>query len=319
MKINFKFLFLLFGLIAIVLSEKENKKPQVTKITITTTEDEVEEEEKEKEIIPPKNITNKTNENETKTEKAVVSPVQKRDNAKSEVEKMIQEARKNSKENTTEKVLTLIVPYQDNEDYILSPLGLGTPVNFIPLQVETTSYKTWVSSILNEDNPSIFSYNLKESKTGKESGEWDTVVDEEGTINGNVIYDTAYIGKYKIQKFKFIEAVEFEDEFRDYKNGKLGLGNCHYAEKKDKEFCLIDRLKENGSIDKKIFSFRELSDTHGELVIGDITGTSKDKDYSILNLLNEDMYSDIEEDKFKMGWLTKGSHILFRNNTDNII
>ena len=318
MKINFRFLFLLFGLIVIVLSEKENKKPQVTKITITTTEDEVEEEEKEKEIIPPKNITNKTNENETKTEKAVVSPVQKRDNAKSEVEKMIQEARKNSKENTTEKVLTLIVPYKDNEDYILSPLGLGTPVNFIPLQVETTSYQTWVSSILNEDNPSIFSYNIKESKTGKESGEWDTVVDEEGTINGNVIYDTAYIGKYKIQKFKFIEAVEFEDEFKDYKNGKLGLGNCHYAEKQDKEFCLIDRLKENGSIDKKIFSLRELSDTHGELVIGDITGTSKDKDYPILNLLNEDMYSDIEEDKFKMGWLTKGSHILFRNNTDNI-
>ena len=50
---------------------------------------------------------------------------------------MIQEARKNAKENTTEKVLTLKVPYKDNEDYILSPLGLGTPVNFMPLQIET--------------------------------------------------------------------------------------------------------------------------------------------------------------------------------------
>ena len=324
MKINFKFLFLLFGLIVIVLSEKENKKPQVTKITITTTEDEVEteeeekEKEKEKEIISQKNITKNENKtkNDTKKEKAAVVPVQKRDNAKSEVEKMIQEAKKNSKENTTEKVLTLTVPYQDNEDYILSPMGFGTPVNFIPLQVETTSYKTWVSSILNEDNPSIFSYNLKESKTGKEAGDWDTVVDEEGTINGNTIYDTAYIGKYKIPKFKFIEVVEFEDDFKDYKIGKLGLGNCQYAE--DKEFCLIDRLKENGSIDRKLFSMRELSDTHGELVIGDIAATSKEKDYPLLNLLNEDMYSDIENEEFKMGWLTKGTHILFRNNTENI-
>jgi hypothetical protein len=324
MKINLKFLFLLFGLIVIVLSEKENKKPQVTKITITTTEDEVEaeekekEKEKEKEIISQKNITKNDNKtkNDTKKEKAVVVPVQKRDNAKSEIEKMIQEAKKNSKENTTEKVLTLTVPYQDNEDYILSPMGFGTPVNFIPLQVETTSYKTWVSSILNEDNPSIFSYNLKESKTGKEAGDWDTVVDEEGTINGNTIYDIAYIGKYKIPKFKFIEAVEFEEDFRDYKNGKLGLGNCQYAE--DKEFCLIDRLKENGSIDRKLFSMRELSDTHGELVIGDIAATSKEKDYPLLNLLNDDMYSDIENEEFKMGWLTKGTHILFRNNTENI-
>ena len=96
MKINFKFLFLLFGLIVIVLSEKENKKPQVTKITITTTEDEVEteeeekEKEKEKEIISQKNITKNENKtkNDTKKEKAVVVPVQKRDNAKSEVEKI---------------------------------------------------------------------------------------------------------------------------------------------------------------------------------------------------------------------------------------
>jgi hypothetical protein len=110
-----------------------------------------------------------------------------------------------------------------------------------------------VSSVKNEQNPSVFNYNVKESETGEESGEWDSVVDEEGTISGNVLYDKAYLGKFEIDHFKFIEAVEFEDDFHDFRNGKLGLGNCHYAEKDDLEYCLIQRLKDNGSIDREYF------------------------------------------------------------------
>ena len=315
MKINLKLVKILLGLIVIVLSKKSDN--QITKITITTTEDEIEEEIVEEEEPIPK-AKNNTEKKEQKEIIPVVPSTQKRDNAQSNIEKMIQQARKNARETTTEKVLKLNVPYQDNEDYTICPVGFGTPVNFVPLQLETTSYKTWVTSILNEDNPSIFSYNLKESKTAKESGEWDTVVDEEGTINGNVIYDTLYIGKYKIPNFKFIEAVEFEDEYKDFKNGKLGLGNCKYADKEDKKFCLLQRLKDNGSIDRRIFSIKEISDTHGEIVIGDISETSKEKDYTLLNVVSEDVYNDIEDDVFKMSWLTKMSHVLFRNNAENI-
>ena len=313
MKINLKLTFILLELIIIVLAKEEK---QITKITITTREDEINEEDsKEEEKASQKNNTKK---NETEKEKGVLVPPHRNYGAESTTEKMIAEAKKNAKETTTEKSLTLAVPYQDNEDYIICPMGFGTPVNFVPLQVETTSYKTWVSSVLNEDNPSIFSYNIKESKTGEETGEWDTVVDEEGTISGNVIYDTAYIGKYKIDKFKFIEGVEYEDDFKDFKNGKLGLGNCQYANKEDKEYCLLQRLKDNGSIERRRFSLREISDTHGELVIGDIASTSKERDYPLLNVVNEETYDDIEDDEFKMSWLTKISHVLFRNNEEDI-
>ena len=137
--------------------------------------------------------------------------------------------------NEIEHPESLVAPVVTFEDFILSPLGIGTPVNFAPVQVETTSYKSWVSSVLNKKNPSIFAYNIKESKTGEETGDWDSVIDNEGTISGNAIYDTAYIGKYKLPKFKFIEAVEFDDNFKDFQNGKLGLGNCHYADESDKE------------------------------------------------------------------------------------
>ena len=297
---------LLILLLINIISLKE-----ITQIKITTTTEEVEEEEEEEEKAvepPPKNNTNK--------KEAV--PQKDRYNAESATEKMIQEAKKNAKLTTTEKSLILTVPYQDNEDYIIAPLGVGNPINFVPLQVETTSYKTWILSVLNEDNPSIFSYNLKDSKTAKEQGGWDTVVDEEGTISGNVIYDKAYFGKYKIDKFKFIEAVEFEEGFKDFKIGKLGLGNCQYADKHDKEYCILQKLKDNGSIDRRLFSLRELSDTHGELVIGDISSKAKERDYPILQVANEEIYYDIEDDVFKMSWLTKISHVIFRNKKDNI-
>ena len=302
MKNNLIFFFILICILAKSFSEKE------TTIKIVTTREE-EEEEKEtdttQETSLPVNEKDKSKEN-------------KRDNAQSETEKMIQEAKKNSKVSSTEKFLTLVVPYQDNEDFILAPLGIGTPVNFAPVQIETTSYKSWVSSILNKKNPSIFSYNIKESKTGVEEGDWDSVVDNEGTISGNVIKDTAYIGKYKIENFKFIEAVEFDDNFKDFQNGKLGLGNCHFAEESEKEYCLLQRLKDNGSIDRRIFSIRELSDTHGEFVLGDVTQNSKEKDYPLLNLINEEAYNDIEDEQFKMGWLTKISYVLFHNTNDDI-
>ena len=304
MKIDFKFFILLFLLQSLIISKKE------TTIKITTTREEEVEEEEETPSSPKNNtIPESSTDNQ---------PSKKRDNAQSETEKMIQDAKKNSKETSLLKSLTLVLPYQDNEDFILSPLGLGTPANFAPVQAETTTYKSWVTSKSNKNNPSIFAYNIKDSKTGEEQGDWDSVVDSDGTISGNVIYDTAYIGKYKIQKYKFIEAVEFDDNFKDYKIGKLGLGNCHYADTDDIEFCLIQRLKDNGSIERRIFSLRELSDTHGELVIGDVSEKSKERDYPLLHVINEDMYNDLEDEPFKMGWLTKISYVLIRNSGDGI-
>ncbi len=218
-----------------------------------------------------------------------------------------------------EKMLILNSPYQDNEDFIISPLGLGTPVNFLPLQIDTTTYKTWVASVLNKESPSTFTYDKKESKTSEEKGEWDTVVDEEGAISGNVIYDKANLGKFQINRFKFIEAVEYEDNFRDFKNGKMGLGNCHYADRDGLDYCLLQKLKDNGSIERRVFSMREFSDTHGEIVIGDITSTSKENDYPLLSVISQDEYDDIEDDEFKMSWITKVSHVLFRDNqNDNL-
>ena len=342
MKLNS--ILLLIGLIILVISKEPQKTQKIkTEIEIVTTKYRKEEAytlplnstEEEGQRIPSirdqyahiKNGTEEDNkrlkeeqekkERERKKKELEEKERNQKSSGESESEKAIREARSNVKQKTSDKFLILTAPYQDNEDYIIAPLGLGTPVNFAPLQIDTTSYKSWVSSVKNEQNPSVFNYNVKESETGEESWEWDSVVDEEGTISGNVLYDKAYLGKFEIDHFKFIEAVEFEDDFHDFRNGKLGLGNCHYAEKDDLEYCLIQRLKDNGSIDRRIFSIREYSDTHGELVIGDVTSVSKEKDYPLLPLIDKDEYDDIEDDEFKMGWITKISHVIFRNNSSS--
>ena len=41
---------------------------------------------------------------------------------------------------------------------------------------------------------------------------------------------------------------------------------------------------------------------------------SKEKDYPLLPVVDQDIYEDIEDDEFKMSWLTKVSHVIFKNS-----
>lgn len=251
-------------------------------------------------------------EGETEYETVIVEPA-------SEAEKMIEEYKKNVeriKAGTRSKQLGLPLPYQDNEDFLIAPIGIGEPINFIPTQIDTTSYKTWVASTKFKRNPSLFKYNLADSKTAEDEEESDTVYDEEGTINGNVVTDTIYLDLFKIDDFKFIEATGYEDKFNDYQNGKLGLGFCEYADSDNKEYCFLDRLKDEGCVDKRIFSLREVSDTHGELIIGDIADDAKGNSFPLLNVAEKEVYENLEDDVFKMSWLTDLSNVAFRNKAE---
>ena len=309
MKMKYNLLILL-GLILLVSSKKTKF---TTEIKITSNEDD---EEPQKQKLIEKNNTSSEDE-ESDKEKNNESDKEK-EKEKEEPKEPIRESAKINQIIPPNKFTVIQAPYQENEDYIITPVGFGTPVNFIPLQIETTSYKSWVlSSTLHKKVSQAFSYDKTGSKTAEEPGDWDTVVDQAGTISGNILYDKLYFDKFEINHYKFIEAVEFEN-FNDYKFGKLGLGNCHYADLDKKEFCFLERLKENGSIERRLFSLRELSDTHGELVIGDISEISKENDYPLLSVIGQEQYEDIEDDEFKMGWITKISHMLIHDNNNNV-
>ena len=308
MRINTYLILFLIITFTLISSKKTKYK---TEIEINSEN----EDKKEKEKESNENNKDKSSDSESEEEEPEKDPEKEKEDRKP-----IRDSQDIKKLSPEDKYIIIEAPYQDNEDYIITPVGFGTPINFIPLQIETTSYKSWiVSSSLKSKSSLAFSYDKKSSSTSEDSGEWDTVVDQAGTISGNIIYDNIRLDKFVIEHFMFIEALEFE-KFEDYKFGKLGLGNCQYVEKtdKNKNFCLLERLKENGSIDRKIFSLRELSDTHGELVIGDVTSVSKENDYPLLSLIDEDGYDDIEDDEFKMSWITKMSHVLIHNSDDDV-
>ena len=211
-----------------------------------------------------------------------------------------------------DKSLIITVPYFDNEDYLISPIGLGTPINFFPVQVDTTTYKSWVPSSECEEIKSIFSYNPLNSSSSVKTDEWGEVVDEQGTAYGEVIKDNFVIGNYHIKNFSFISATKLYNDFLDYSNGKLGLGFCEYGTEEDKKFCLLEQLKLNNNIDKKLFSFREVSDTHGEIVIGDVTENIKEVNFPMLHVANKNIYDNLKDEEFKMAWITNVTHILFK-------
>ena len=256
------------GLIVLITTKKIKYKTEIKISTKENEEKEVEKEieketEKETDLltdsISDTDINNKNGTSleseEEEEEKQIIDNEENKEKEKN-VENEIQKEKEKEKESEPDtksiiipedKYIKIEAPYQENEDYIITPVGFGSPINFIPLQIETTSYKSWViSSTLNEKSSSLFSYNKISSKTFEDTNEWDTVVDLEGSISGNIIYDKIALDKFVLNRFKFIEAIEFEN-FNDYKLGKLGLGNCEYADDINKEYCLLYQLKKEGN------------------------------------------------------------------------
>ena len=165
---------ILLGLIVLITAKKIKYK---TEIKISTKENEEKEVEKETEketdlltdSISDTDINNKNGTSleseEEEEEKQIIDNEENKEKEKN-VEKEIQKEKEKEKESEPDtksiiipedKYIKIEAPYQENEDYIITPVGFGSPINFIPLQIETTSYKSWViSSTLNEKSSSFF-------------------------------------------------------------------------------------------------------------------------------------------------------------------
>ena len=183
MRINTYLILFLIITFTLISSKKTKYK---TEIEINSEN----EDKKEKEKEENKNNKDKSSDSESEEEPEKDPEKEKEDR------KPIRDSQDIKKLSPEDKYIIIEAPYQDNEDYIITPVGFGTPINFIPLQIETTSYKSWiVSSSLKSKSSLAFSYDKKSSSTSEDSGEWDTVVDQAGTISGNIIYDNIRLDK----------------------------------------------------------------------------------------------------------------------------
>ena len=99
--------------------------------------------------------------------------------------------------------------------------------------------------------------------------------------------------------FNFVQVNKFGEDFRDYPDGKLGLG----YKSSDDDFNFLERLKKNNLIAKKIFSITTINDKKGMLLVGDLPG----KKYNTFCNVTTD--SDDLDDMFRESWVCHLTHV----------
>ena len=187
-----------------------------------------------------------------------------------------------------------------NRNYYTIPLKIGTPPEEYNVQVDTSTATSWLPSS-NCENCILSTklYNEKYSNTASPTNKIIEIEDEDGDLKGYEISDNVVLGSYKLKQFNFVQAIELDDEYRDYYDGKLGLG---YKSGND-DFNFLERLKKSGLILKKIFSINTINDKKGMLLIGDLPG----KEYhTYCNVTTE---SEDLDDMYKESWVCHLTHV----------
>ena len=209
------------------------------------------------------------------------------------------------------KVLILDIQYEEKEKYYITALGIGTPTTYFPVQIDTAIGKTWVPSLDCDNCLSLFKYNSSNSNTSKTSLSNEKLFDMNGNIEGRITYDNINLGNTNLKNFKFIQVLKFFSNFSDYEDGKIGLGYCN-----DCSFDLVTHLRNEGIINKKMFTIKEINSTNGEIIFGDIPKEIKLKNFPIFNISkipNKDDYEEI----FQEAWIIKLGFIIIGTNYTN--
>lgn len=247
---------------------------------------------------------NTTENSNTSTPQPSTSTEQKE---KEEIEEKVEESTIEIKEEEqVPKYITFPIPYENNEDFLVTALGIGTPRTYFPVQVDTSTSTTWIPSTKCSNCKSYLKYNSSLSNTSFDSSNTIELFDEDGNLKGLITHDDVQVDQYILKNFTFVQAKELQENYRDFEDGKLGLGYYH----SNKEMSFIEMLKENKLIDNKVFSIKELNDSFGEITIGKYPS---EENYTYCNVSStEDL-----DNNFKESWLCKLSFISINNVKNN--
>lgn len=205
----------------------------------------------------------------------------------------------------------IVVQYQEGQDYFLVNLKLGTPAQVFPVQVDTSTSATWVPSTFS-NLQNITKFDVNQSSTVRITNKTIEIDDEDGKVKGHATFDKVSIDNLTAPEFGFALVKEYEEEFTDYPQGKLGLG---FRNPHNLEFSILEVLKKAGSISNKIFAISETNVTHGRLHIGDFPAEFNENStkYSVCNATTTDGL----EDEYRDGWVCELSHILIGGYNQN--
>ena len=193
--------------------------------------------------------------------------------------------------------------FREKNHFFTIPIKVGSNNQLFEVQVDTTTSETWIPSI--NTTFKVEKYDPKKSSTCKIIQKEFEIDDEDGNVRGKPLYDSVTVGPFSLDQFGFVLVDKYQQDFKDFPDGKLGLGFRH---EHGVDFNLLGYLKEKGLINKEVFTILPEEE---KLVIGGIPSELQGETYSSCDLVETNDLDDV----FRAGWVCELTHIFFGVNT----
>jgi len=203
----------------------------------------------------------------------------------------------------TLKSASIKLEFREKNNFFTIPITIGSHQQEFEVQADTTTCETWVPSINTTYN--VERFNPENSSTCQVTKLNFEIDDEDGNVKGLSVYDTLTVGPFTLNKFGFVLVDSFQKDFKDFNQGKLGLGFRH---EHGVDFSWLGSLKKNGYIEKEIFTILPEEE---KLIVGSVPAQFEGVPYTKCDLAETNDLDDI----FRAGWVCELTHIFFGVDT----
>ena len=193
--------------------------------------------------------------------------------------------------------------FREKNHFFTIPITVGSKKQPFEVQVDTTTCETWLPSI--NTTFKVDKFDPKSSDTCEVVNKEFEIDDEDGNVRGTPVYDSVTVGPYTLDRFGFVVVQGYQRDFKDFPDGKLGLGFRH---EHGVEFNWLGYLKEKGFIEKEIFTILPKEE---KLYVGGIPPELQGDAYSTCDLVETNDLDDV----FRPGWVCELTHIFFGVDT----
>ena len=193
--------------------------------------------------------------------------------------------------------------FREKNHFFTIPITVGSNKQPFEVQVDTTTCETWLPSI--NTTFEVEKYDPKTSSTSEILNKEFEIDDEDGNVRGTPVYDSVTVGPFSLDRFGFVLVNGYQQDFKDFPDGKLGLGFRH---EHGVEFNWLGYLKEKGLIEKEMFTILPEEE---KLIVGGLPPELQGDAFSTCDLVETNDLDDV----FRPGWVCELTHIFFGVDT----
>ena len=189
--------------------------------------------------------------------------------------------------------------------YYIIPVFIGTPEQKFFLQLDTSNANTWLPSYYCTNCKGVNLYFDKNSTSSNTTKKTTIIYDEDSIVKGYISYEKININnKIRIPKIGFVQIYNYDKEFNDYNQGKLGLGYRGFV---NGDFNLLDMLLKNNLISKRIFSIELKNENGGNLYFDKYENSESKYECNITSYENLNII-------YRQSWICFLSHVIIEED-----